>query len=99
MLAPLEASLATDGGTETSEPLAEPCGARRTDTGPSCALTDERLRQRPESRSTGPIVQLRGTGDGTALARALARVLVRRVLIREEGIRVVSDCKIPPENV
>ena len=44
---------------------------------------------------TLPILALRPTGDGTALARALARVLVRRALMQERALDTVEDCAIP----
>ena len=40
----------------------------------------------------GPIVDLTPVGDGRALARALARVLVRRELIRAEAIVNTAPC-------
>lgn len=39
-----------------------------------------------------PLVELVPVGDGTALARALVRVLVRRALIREGVFSVGDDC-------
>lgn len=51
-------------------------------------------RQRKEPRNAGPIVCLRPTGDGRALARTLARVLVRRALIREGAMPALGDCTI-----
>jgi hypothetical protein len=41
--------------------------------------------------SAWPIVKLRATGDGTALARALARVLVRRALVEESAMEDCAD--------
>ncbi len=56
----------------------------------SCEATPNRMTVRP---SAWPIVDLRATGDGTALARALARVLVRRALVEESAI---GGCTNPP---
>jgi hypothetical protein len=39
-----------------------------------------------------PILELRPTGSGVALARALVRVLVRRALIQEGVVRTAEDC-------
>lgn len=54
-----------------------------------------RARQRGESPGAGPIVRLRPTGDGRALARTLARVLVRHALAQEGAIPAHDDCEIP----
>ncbi len=43
-----------------------------------------------------PIVVLRPTGDGRELARALARVLVRRELIFANAIPEAVDCENLP---
>jgi hypothetical protein len=51
--------------------------------------------QSEPSTATLPILALRPTGDGTALARALARVLVRRALMQERALDTVEDCAIP----
>ena len=45
------------------------------------------------SGATLPTVALRPTGDGTALAHVLARVLVRRALVQEGAIGVVDDAR------
>lgn len=54
-----------------------------------------RARPRTEARGAGPIVRLRPTGDGRALALTLARVLVRRALIQEGALPAPDDCAIP----
>jgi hypothetical protein len=52
-------------------------------------------RRAEASGATLPILALRPTGDGTALARALARVLVRRALMEDVTINAVDDCANP----
>ena len=47
------------------------------------------------SSARWPIVTLCPKGDGTILARTLARVLVRRALIQEGAIGGVDDCTSP----
>jgi hypothetical protein len=47
--------------------------------------------------SAGPLVHLRFTGDGGALARTLARVLVRRALLQEGALPAPDDCASPGE--
>lgn len=49
----------------------------------------------PRAQGAGPIVRLRPTGDGRALALTLARVLVRRALIQEGALPAPGDCAIP----
>jgi hypothetical protein len=63
----------------------------------SSASLDNRARQGKAPRAAGPIVRLRPTGDGRALARTLARVLVRRALIQEGGLPASADCTIPEQ--
>ena len=51
--------------------------------------------KRPANDNTrGPIVELVAIGDGRALARVLARVLVRRELIRVNAIPDPLHCEI-----
>jgi hypothetical protein len=47
------------------------------------------------SNENWPILELRPTGNGAALARMLVRVLVRRALIQEGIIRIANDCTNP----
>ena len=47
------------------------------------------------SNENWPILELRPTGNGTALARMLVRVLVHRALIHEGAICVADDCTKP----
>jgi hypothetical protein len=56
-----------------------------------------RGRSLEEPQREGPIVSLRPSGDGRALARALARVLVRRALVQEAALPGLTDCAIPEE--
>jgi hypothetical protein len=51
-----------------------------------------KLRRSEVSEARLPILLLRPTGDGTGLARALARVLVRRELRQERALDTVEDC-------
>ena len=44
------------------------------------------MKRAANDNSRGPIVELTATGDGRALARVLARVLVRRELIVANAI-------------
>jgi hypothetical protein len=49
--------------------------------------------KRPANDNERPIVRLTPTGDGRALARVLARVLVRRELIRLNAIPEAVHCE------
>lgn len=69
-------------------------GTARSGKAQGRATPDNQGHQRCDSRGADPIVRLRATGDGRALARTLARVLVRRELTQEGAISVVDDCEI-----
>jgi hypothetical protein len=61
----------------------------------AAASSSAKLRRRETTDATLPILALRPTGDGTGLARALARVLVRRALRQERVFDTVEDCVTP----
>lgn len=86
------ALLGADGGNTGSDGTEQisgaPASVHAQRVVPSSAAT------RTEA-GTLPIVALRPTGDGTALARTLARVLARRALIQEGAIGTTDDCANP----
>lgn len=89
-----EAFLGADGGQGLQG--AEPISGAEVPVHARLAVPSSVELPRTESSSTTfPIVALRPTGDGTTLARVLARVLVRRALIQEGAIGVVDDCASP----
>lgn len=62
---------------------------------PRCAtrVTDGDTKPPANDNAPGPIVILTPIGDGTALVRALARVLVRRELMLTNAIPGPIHCK------
>lgn len=84
--------LSTDGAGEDAHGAEEipPSHARRR----GAASSGAKLRRPKGPNAVLPILALRPTGDGTALARVLARVLVRRALRHERAFETVEDCAI-----
>ena len=52
------------------------------------------MKRAANDNTRGPIIELAAAGDGRALARVLARVLVRRELIRVNAIPDPVHCEI-----
>lgn len=87
----LEAFFSADGGSYDAHGAGELSGSRPHVRAHTAASPDASPR-RPEAL---PILALCPTGDGTALTRALARVLVRRALVQEGAIGSAGDCTKP----
>lgn len=85
--------------------VSTPCGAPNASSSAEAIPGDARCvgvrTGRPSGRTNGrsesrglvlPLLALRPNGDGIALARTLARVLVRRALTEEGAIGAVDHC-------
>jgi hypothetical protein len=86
--------------SETSRTGAQEISPEITDgdDNPTASTSLEGSGRPRRTRRVGPIVRLRATGDGTVLARALTRVLVRRALNVEATTAAPEDCEISSDS-
>jgi hypothetical protein len=88
-----EALRGADGGNKAPDGAEQISGAQASVHARRAVPSSGAIRR--TDTGTLPIVALCPTGDGTTLARTLARVLVHRALIQDGAICAIDDCTNP----